>query len=114
MSALYRVDFDAADNEDFRYAFVLTTPQGAPADLTGATFKMSIARFEGPTVIELSSANGRIVPTLAQGRIDLIVAAADLAGLAQGFHTHDLVMTQGQKVTRLWTGGLSLTHGVTQ
>lgn len=113
MTALFRVDFEVANNEDFRYAFAITDTEGAPVDLTGAAFRMDIETRAGADVLSLTTENGRVTVDTDAGRIDLVVAAADMAPLAANYHSHDMLMTKGGQTTRLWAGGFSILQGVT-
>ena len=114
MTALFRVDFEAANNEDFRYAFALTDTEGAPVDLTAATFRMHIETNADADVLALTTENGRIGVEAIAGRIDLVVPAAAMAGLAANYHVHDMLMVKGGQTTRLWAGGFSVIQGVTE
>lgn len=114
MTALFRVDFEVANNEDFRYAFVITDAEGAPVDLAEATFRMHVETSAGDDVLVLTTENDRIAVDGAAGRIDLIVSAADMAQLVENYHRHDMLMLNGTQTTRLWLGGFSIVQGVTE
>lgn len=114
MTALFRVDFEVANNEDFHYAFALTDENGDPVDLAGATLRMDIESRAGGDVLSLSTENGRIAVEAAAGRFDLLVPAADMAALRENYHAHDLLMTLDGRTTRLWQGAFSIIQGVTE
>jgi len=114
MTALFKVDFDVANNEDFRYAFKVCDENDTPVDLTGAALEMQVETRLGENVLVLSTQNGRIVLTASDGRFDLVVPAADMSALAANLHQHDLLMRLGGQTTRLWTGNFSITQGVTE
>lgn len=114
MTALYRVDFEVPNNEDFRYAFALTDEAGAPVNLAGAAFRMDVEARSGADVLSLTTANRKVALDAATGRIDLIVPAADMATLRESYHTHDMLMTLGGQTTRLWVGGFNIIQGVTE
>lgn len=114
MTALFQVDFETANNEDFRYAFAIADEDGVPVDLTGASFRMDIETGAGADVLTLSTSNGRVVLDAPAGRIDLVVPAAVMAALKANFHAHDMLMTLGGQTTRLWAGNFSILQGVTE
>jgi hypothetical protein len=119
MATFYRVNFQAAANEDLRQAFALTDSAGAPVSLTGGSLKMN---FEGlapanpaTSTIEASTANGRIVlSNAAQGQFEIALPTAVLRAIPTGVYRHDLVLTLAGRVQRVWEGTLTLNSGVTQ
>ena len=114
MTALFKVDFEIANNEDFRYAFVISDADNTPVDLTGATFHMDVETRLGDNVLVLNAENGRIIVDPFIGRIDLVVAAQDMAALPANFHQHDMLMRRSGQTTRLWAGNFSIVQGVTE
>lgn len=123
MSTLYRVNFEIADNEDLREAFVLTSSAGAPADLTGADLRMDIEALtppsagapDPPLVLSLSLANGRIALLDATlGQFEIIVDRSTLGALAPGIYRHDLLLAHSGRTQRIWDGTLVLSRGVSE
>ncbi|HMN38632.1 MAG TPA: hypothetical protein PKD49_13110 [Hyphomicrobium sp.] len=114
MTALFKVDFEVANNEDFRYAFAICDEHDTPVDLTGATFHMDIETRLGDNVLVLNIENGRIAVDPSIGRIDLSVPAQDMAALPANFHQHDMLMRLHGQTTRLWAGNFSIVQGVTE
>lgn len=114
MTALNRVDFEIADNEDFRYAFQLQDTEGAALDLATATFKMDVRSADDAILLTLTTANGRVLVDTADNRIDLTVPAATIATLPAGVHLHDMLMVDAGAITRIWTGAITVVEGVTQ
>lgn len=113
MSAFYRVDFQASNNEDLRQAFVLTDAVGAPLDITGAAMRMAIETAAGDDALEVTTANGRIIVTDASaGRFDLAIPAASMRTLGEGAYRHDLLLEAAGSVRRVWSGTLTLGQGV--
>lgn len=90
----------------------------APAlDLTGYTARMHVrAELAAPDVLlELTSANGRIVITPTQGRVDLTVSAVDTAALEFERAVYDLeIESAGGEVTRVLAGMVNLSRQVTR
>lgn len=114
MSAYYRVDFQASNNEDLRQGFVLTDSAGTPLDITGAALRFGLETSAGRDVLEASTLNGRItVSDAPAGRFDLAIPAAVMATLAEGAYRHDLLLEASGSVRRVWTGTLTLGQGVT-
>jgi hypothetical protein len=114
MTALYRVDFTAADNADLRQGFALADTAGVPINLTGATLALAFEHEPNTPLLQATIANGRIVVTDApQGRFELTIAAAALAALPPALYQHDLLLTRAGRIDRLWTGTLRLDDGVT-
>jgi hypothetical protein len=68
----------------------------------------------GADVLSLTTENGRVTVDAGAGRIDLVVAAADMAPLVENYHRHDMLMLKGGQTTRLWAGGFSILQGVTE
>jgi hypothetical protein len=121
MATFYRVNFQAAANEDLRQAFALTDSAGAPVSLTGGSLKMNFEGLTpasagpGPGGIEASTANGRIVlSNAAQGQFEIALPTAVLRAIPTGVYRHDLVLTLAGRVQRVWEGTLTLNSGVTQ
>jgi hypothetical protein len=114
MTALYRVDFTAANNADLRQGFALTDTAGTAIDLTGASLAVAFEREPNTPVLQATLANGRIVMTnAAQGRFELAIPAAVLAILSPALYQHDLLLTRAGRIDRLWSGTLRLDDGVT-
>jgi hypothetical protein len=114
MATLYRVNFQAATNEDLRQAFALTDSAGTAVNLTGASLRMALDAPDGSSPLELSTTNGRIVLADAgQGQFDLRLPTAELRTLAPGVYRHDLVLTLAGRAQRIWDGTLTLAEGVT-
>lgn len=113
MSAYYRVDFQASNNEDLRQGFILTDNAGAPLDITGAGLRMGIETSTGLDILEASTTNGRIaIVDAPAGRFDLAIPAAIMATLREGAYRHDLLLESTGTIRRVWTGTLTLGQGV--
>jgi len=85
---------------------------GAPIDLTAGSALMQIRDASDVVVVELSTANGRII--LGNGSIDLLLSAADTAALNFTKEKHDLTVTFGSpaKTVRFFQGTAKLSAGV--
>lgn len=91
-------------------------PNGSVADLTGATAKMQMRpTVQSDTVlVELSTANGRITLGGNTGTIDLLLSADITANLSGNRAVYDLEITQGEVVTRLVEGAVTIVPNVTR
>lgn len=90
----------------------------APQDLTGYTARMHIRKAVSspdPPLFSLTTENGRIQLTPAEGRIVLLVSATDTALLSFSTAVYDLeLVSGGGVVTRLLQGSVSLSREVTR
>lgn len=115
MPTFYRVDFTMANNEDLRQAFQIKDDAGVPVDITGADLRMDIEAASGADAIEATIANGRIaLADAAAGQFEIAIPAATMRTLTPGYYRHDLVMTLGGEIRRVFEGGLDLARGVTE
>lgn len=78
---------------------------GAGVNLSGYTAKMQVRASQdaSTSLLELSTANGRIVLTNT-GSITLLVDAVTTGALAIGQYVYDLEMTSGTNIYRLLQG----------
>lgn len=90
MAALKPVRLVAGDC--WHRAWRLQQSGGAPVDLTGASARLHVRDAEGAKVAEASTADGRIVITPAQGRIEMTIPAAATA-LPVGSYRYALELT---------------------
>jgi hypothetical protein len=89
---------------------------GNYVDVTGYTAAMSVKNSptSATTIIELTSANGRITVGTTDGKFTLNLSAATTTGLAAGQYVYDLEVTAPDStVTRLLEGGFTVYEGVT-
>jgi hypothetical protein len=119
MTALYRINFQSANNEDLRHAFALTDSTGTAVNLTGAGLHMDLVGMAGvgsvaPVVVATTS-NGRIaLVSGADGQFEIALPAALMRTLPAGVYRHDLLLTLADRIQRVWEGTLTLSQGVTQ
>jgi hypothetical protein len=117
MATFYRVNFQAANNEDIRQAFALTDSNGAVVDLTGGTLEILFDRLVGTDTSQFaaSTLNGRInFVDAALGQFELVIPKAIMRTIPAGVYHHDLLLTLAGRVRRIWEGTLTLDTGVTQ
>lgn len=88
----------------------------APVDLTGYTARMHVRKTvkSATTLVELTTANSRIVLTPLTGTLDLILTATETAALADsGVYDLELV-SPGGVVQRILEGKFTLSREVTR
>ena len=90
---------------------------GVAVNLTGYTARMQVrSTLESATsVVELTTANGRIALGGAAGTITLTISATDTAALTAGRGVYDLELVSGSGiVTRLLQGVATISRNVTR
>lgn len=87
-----------------------------PNDLTGYSAKMQIRKnATSPVILELSTANTRIVLDPLNGIINLLVPAMSTVGLVAGVYKYDLDLTDlNGFVTRFIEGNFEIVGAITQ
>jgi len=89
---------------------------GTYVNVTGYTAAMSVkySPTSVSTIIELTSANGKITVGTTDGKFTLNLTAAETTALAAGNYVYDLEVTAPDStVTRLLEGGFTVYEGVT-
>ena len=90
---------------------------GVAVNLTGYTARMQVRSTleSATTVVELTTANGRIALGGAAGTITLTISATDTAALTAGRGVYDLELVSGSGiVTRLLQGVATISRNVTR
>ena len=90
---------------------------GVAVNLTGYTARMQVRSTleSASTVVELTTANGRIALGGAAGTISLTISATDTAALTAGRGVYDLELVSGSGiVTRLLQGVATISRNVTR
>lgn len=86
-------------------------------NVTGYTAKMQVRQDVNSTsvIVELSTANGRIVTGGADGKFTMTLTAAQTTALPPGNYVYDFEVTSpGGVVTKILAGGFSVIAEVTQ
>ena len=100
------------------YSQVITYKEaGVAINLTGYTARLQVRSTleSASTVVELTTANGRIVLGGAAGTITLTISATDTAALTAGRGVYDLELVSGSGiVTRLLQGVATISRNVTR
>jgi hypothetical protein len=65
-------------------------------------------------VIDLTTENDRIVITELEGKVELVISAADTAALSFASGVYDLELVNGSEVTRFCGGKVKLSREVTR
>jgi hypothetical protein len=88
----------------------------APIDLTGYTARMHVRKTvkSATTLIELTTANGRITLTPADGKLDLLLTATLTAAITDGGVYDVELVSPGGVVTRILEGKFTLSREVTR
>lgn len=90
---------------------------GVAVNLTGYTARLQVRSTleSASTVVELTTANGRIALGGAAGTITLTISATDTAALTAGRGVYDLELVSGSGiVTRLLQGVATISRNVTR
>jgi len=90
---------------------------GVAINLTGYTARLQVRSTleSASTVVELTTANGRIALGGAAGTITLTISATDTAALTSGRGVYDLELVSGGGiVTRLLQGVATISRNVTR
>jgi len=111
------LDIPIEQGATFTLDISVTDENGDAIDLTGYTARMSIKRDSRETaaLLELTTANGRIIITAASGLVTLVLTAAETAAIStwqRGVYDLELV-SGGGTVTRLCEGAVTLLAEVT-
>jgi len=114
-----KVDFTIEQGATWKHSLLLKSggESGPALNLTGYTAKMQVRAGLGATAVllELSTANGRIIITAVAGRLDFLVPAAVTAALSFPAAVCDILLTSpGGEVTRLFQGVVTLSLGATK
>lgn len=86
-------------------------------NVTGYTADMQVRQDvnSASVIVELSTANGRIVTGTTDGKFTLTLTAVQTAALPPGNYVYDLEVTSpGGTVTKILTGGFAVIAEVTQ
>ena len=90
---------------------------GVPSNLQGFTARMQVRSTleSATTVVELTTANGRISLGGSAGTITLTISATDTEALTSGRGVYDLELVSGSGiVTRLLQGVATISRNVTR
>jgi hypothetical protein len=112
LSAKFNLVCDQATT--FNFQFQILNNQ-TPWNLTGYTGTMTVRPFVGAstTTVVASTANGRMVLTPLQGRINVTLSADITADIVASRYSYDLVLDSGSSITRILEGKFIVTGAVT-
>jgi hypothetical protein len=98
----------------FNFQFQILNNE-TPWNLTGYTGTMTVRPFVGAstTTVVASTANGRMVFTPLQGRINVTLSADITADIVASRYSYDLVLDSGSSITRILEGKFIVTGAVT-
>ena len=110
--------YDILIEQGATYSQLVTYKEsGVAVNLTGYTARMQVRSTleSATTVVELTTANGRIALGGAAGTITLTISATDTASLTAGRGVYDLELVSGSGiVTRLLQGVATISRNVTR
>jgi hypothetical protein len=110
-------DFVIEQGSTLDKAFVWKDSTGTVINLSGYTARMQIRQTVSSTTVllELTTLNNRIIITPSEGKIRLLVAAADTGAITwqRGKYDLELVSSTGT-VTRLLYGDVEVSREVTR
>ena len=112
MSAKFNLVCDQATTFNFQFQILNNE---TPWNLTGYTGTMTVRPFVGATTttVVASTANGRMVFTPLQGRINVTLSADITADIVASRYSYDLVLDSGSSMTRILEGKFIVTGAVT-
>jgi hypothetical protein len=112
LSAKFNLVCDQATTFNFQFQILNNE---TPWNLTGYTGTMTVRPFVGAstTTVVASTANGRMVLTPLQGRINVTLSADITADIVASRYSYDLVLDSGSSVTRILEGKFIVTGAVT-
>lgn len=101
---------------NFQKTYYWKDSAGASINLTGYTAKMQIRKDlqADDSLIDLTTANSRIVLTAVTGKIDLIILGADTATLPAGAAVGDLFLYSGSNVYSLVSARIEISPASTK
>jgi hypothetical protein len=115
ISGLYNITCD--QGATLKRIITWTNQARTPYNLTGFTARMQVRSTASSTdvILELTTANSRIVLGGAAGTVELIVAADVTTRLTPGLYVYDLeLVSGGGEVTRLIEGNFNVKAEVTR
>ena len=112
MSAKFNLVCDQATTFNFQFQILNNE---TPWNLTGYTGTMTVRPFVGAstTTVVASTANGRMVFTALEGRINVTLSADITADIVASRYSYDLVLDSGSSITRILEGKFIVTGAVT-
>lgn len=113
-AGIYNFTMDQGSNWNLNVVY--KGSDGNPINLTGYTAAMQLRQnYNSDTaVLTLSTSNGGITITGAQGKLFLSATAAQTGSLDAGFYVYDLEITSGGVVTRIIQGQITVAGEVTR
>jgi len=112
MSAKYNLVCEQATTFNFQFQIL---DNNVPWNLASYTGTMTVRPFVGAstTTVVASTANGRLVISPSDGRINVTLSATITGAISSGRYVYDLVLDSGTVVTRILEGKFTVTGAVT-
>lgn len=112
-TAVVNLEFTQGQTFDKEWAF---TQSGSAVDMTGWTGAAQIRDKAGTVLADLTSANGGVVITEAQGRVKIVLSdtATDaVAETTDDLHLWDLELDTGSTIEKPFRGAVIVHKGIT-
>lgn len=110
-----KVNLEIEQGVAFDQRFILNDQIGSPTLFGGYTAVLQIRSIYGDLILELSTANGRIVLSAEPGSIDLTLSAGETGALDFTNAVYDLVLTSGGGIPyRIMSGMVNLSPSQTK
>jgi tRNA threonylcarbamoyladenosine modification (KEOPS) complex Pcc1 subunit len=108
-------DFVLKQGETFQKEMVWKDNTGAIIDITGYTARMQLRvnASDAAAAVSMTTENGKITITGADGKITLNLSASETAALSGSF-LYDLEIVNGSTVTRLLQGRIKVDPEITR
>lgn len=103
------VTISTQSDADFNRNFTYKTSGGAPIDITGKTFRMSLRKTAADEEVDLALVmnDGITISDAPNGVFNITIPQAKLAKLPPNTYVHSLIMTEsGGAQTLIWNGTL--------
>lgn len=109
------LDIEIEQGATFNLDLLYQDEAGNPVNLAGMTARMQLRRQfnSADTIVSLTTENGRISIVAAEGKISLLISAADTTPLT-GTGVYDLELTNGSVVNRILEGSFKICLEVTR
>lgn len=94
---------------------IIIKEAGVVRNITGFTARMQIRdKYTGALIVDMTTANSKLVVTGASGRIDMVLSAVETMTFNFSIGLYDLEIINGTNVERVLQGEITLSKNVTR